>query len=185
MAGLWKKRHAELTEAREVVVTEEDADIIFTVDYPVSPQVLWNWLHDPEKRALWMEGTRWSVKERPGGRQGVGAVNHCAHDGGETLERVLDWRPFRYYTCEGKGGGITYRMCNQLTPTVYGCRASMLCKIYLPLPGWILRPLGKLFFRRLAGVGKVMARLQVILDDEAKESRSTMDEMVPAMSVAL
>jgi hypothetical protein len=48
-----------------------------------------------------MQGTTWSEGDRPGGRTGAGARNHCAHGkNGKTLETVLDWKPFEYFMAE-------------------------------------------------------------------------------------
>jgi hypothetical protein len=145
--------------------------------------VLWGWLHNPEKRGLWMEGTTWKVGERPEGRQGPGAVNHCAHDGGDTLERVLDWRPFEYYTCEGKGGGLTYRMTNRITPTATGCTARLACKVNLPLPGWIAKPLGRFMFVRMFKMGRIVVRLRELLEGEL-HSASEPEEVQGVAAVA-
>ena len=63
--------------------------------------MVWDWANDPERRALWMHGTTWRGGDRPGGRTGAGARNHCAHGkNGKTLETVLDWKPFEYFTAE-------------------------------------------------------------------------------------
>jgi hypothetical protein len=178
-----KQRYTELTDARRVILEEEGADVVFETEYPVSPQVLWGWLHNPAKRGLWMEGTIWTVKERPEGRQGPGAVNHCAHDGGENLERVLDWRPFEYYTCEGKGGGITYRMTNRITPTANGCIARLACKVYFPLPGWISKPLGKFMFTKMFKMGQIVERLRELIESDAvATSESEELQGVPAVA---
>lgn len=42
----------------------------------------------------------WSAGGRSGGRTGVGASNHCAHGDRVSVETILDWRPFDYFTTE-------------------------------------------------------------------------------------
>ena len=97
-----RPRYDALTDARAAYVTAEEAEVILTHDFDVSPSILWDWLNDPHKRTQWQRMRSWTVQLRPGGRTGAGAVNHCAHGIGYTLETVLDWRPFVYYTVRAK-----------------------------------------------------------------------------------
>jgi hypothetical protein len=168
-----KKRYVELTDQRQIVVSDEEAHVIIDIDYPVPPQILWVWLHDPGKRMLWMEGVTWSAGERPGGRQGPGAVNHCAHSGGELRERILDWRPFHYYTCEGRSGKLAYWMTGRITPTADGSRAHITCKLQLPLPQWISRPLGRFFFLKLSRFDQTVQRLRSVLANQPDRKEET------------
>jgi len=86
-------------EHRRVVITPEQALYTFSIDFPVSPTLLWEWINDPEKRTKWYV-LKWTARARPSGRTGSGAVNHCYHGIGDALETILDWRPFNYYTSE-------------------------------------------------------------------------------------
>ena len=92
-------RYKSTLEQRRVQVSSEDALYSFSLDYPVSRGTLWNWINDPDKRTQWY-AMPWSARSRPGGRTGSGAVNHCYHGIGDTLETILDWRPFEYFTSE-------------------------------------------------------------------------------------
>ena len=118
------KRYAELSAQRKVVVTEAESDLIYDLDYPVPPAVLWDWLNDPARRAQWMLGTTWSAAKRPGGRTGVGASNHCAHGKDEkTVEMVLDWKPFSYMTAQydiDMGPKVYFANTLWLTPSADG-----------------------------------------------------------------
>lgn len=84
---------------RRVHITKEEAFYSFSLDFPVSSTTLWDWINDPDKRTQWYV-LKWSARARPNGRTGSGAVNHCYHGIGDTLETILDWRPFDYYTSE-------------------------------------------------------------------------------------
>ncbi len=68
-------RYAELTQARRVFVTPEEAYIAFTQDFPVPPPVVWMWMNDPYKRAQYTfeQGLRFESVVRPGGRTAMGA----------------------------------------------------------------------------------------------------------------
>ena len=92
-------RYKSTLEQRRVQITPEEALHSFSIDYPVSRGTLWNWINDPDKRTQWY-AMPWSAQSRPGGRTGSGAVNHCYHGIGDTLETILDWRPFEYFTSE-------------------------------------------------------------------------------------
>ena len=96
-----KSRYETLLETRQVVVSPEIADASLRSEIDAPLPVVWEWLNDPQKRNLWWESyTRWKKLQRPGGRTGPGAVNHCDHGVGTMLETIQDWRPFDYYTVE-------------------------------------------------------------------------------------
>jgi hypothetical protein len=98
------QRYKELTEARRIVIDEKDADLIVRVDFPTPPALTWEWLQDPVKRNLWTGGhVHWSLGERPRGRAGKGASNHCAHGKSLSTQVTLDWRPFEYSTMDSFG----------------------------------------------------------------------------------
>lgn len=92
-------RYESALENRRVFIPDEEALYSFTLDYPIDSTHLWDWINDPEKRTQWFI-LPWSAWTRPGGRTGAGAVNHCYHGIGDTLETILDWQPFDYYTSE-------------------------------------------------------------------------------------
>ena len=94
-----QSRYALLYEHHQVIVDSESAQAVFTKDYSVSPSTLWAWINEPEKRSQWYS-LRWIALVRTGGRTGRGAVNHCRHGLGETIETIVDWRPFDYFTSE-------------------------------------------------------------------------------------
>jgi hypothetical protein len=100
--GLNLQAHYEvLLETRRVMVSPDIADASLTIEFDAPLAIVWEWLNDPQKRNQWWESfTRWTKLQRPGGRTGPGAVNHCDHGVGNMLETVQDWRPFDYYTVE-------------------------------------------------------------------------------------
>ncbi len=94
------ERYLLLNEERQAYVSDEDADLIISHDYPTTPPVLWDWLNDPYKRTRWLRWTKWRPGLRPGGRTDVGAVNHCTHGVGSVIETILEWRPYQFFTVE-------------------------------------------------------------------------------------
>ena len=133
------ERYEELARDRRVFLTEETADLFFTVDYPVPPHVTWSWYQSPEKRNLVMPSIRWSSGDRPLGRGGIGASNHCAHGGGTSTEVVVDWRPFEYSTTESyENGKKTFVETDRFEPLPNGgTRLHVLMKVIVPLPRFI------------------------------------------------
>ncbi|MCH8905786.1 MAG: hypothetical protein IH840_01755 [Candidatus Heimdallarchaeota archaeon] len=81
-------------------VTEEEADLAIKVNYDVPQHMLFEWLTNNEKTNQLKDQFVWSSGYRPSGFEGVGARNHCAHDGSVTRETVLDWSKPNYYTVE-------------------------------------------------------------------------------------
>jgi hypothetical protein len=48
-----QKRYKEITEARRIVVSLDEASCVFSSDFDASPPVVWEWLNDPVKRTRW------------------------------------------------------------------------------------------------------------------------------------
>ncbi len=174
-----KQRLKELTELRRIVVEEDEADFYTDGAFPLAPAQLWEWLNDPARRERWMDGTTWSIRERKGGRVGVGTVAHCAHGGGDTFERIVDWRPFNYLTCDGKGGRLKYRMTIRVTPGDGGIsHARMLCLLLTRLPHWMTRPLGRFLFRRAFNMPQLWSRLREEIEKEMTNGAIREDQSV-------
>jgi uncharacterized protein YndB with AHSA1/START domain len=138
-------RYQELIAARRAFVTPEEALLTLTHDYAAPPPVVWDWLNDPRKRALYtfQAGVRFDPVLRPGGRTGVGARTHCMH--GKDLamqETVLDWRPFDYLTVEQKYLGVTARITCRFTATAdrQGTHLDVYMTGRMPTPGFLNRP---------------------------------------------
>jgi hypothetical protein len=76
--------------------------------------VVWEWLNDPDKRKLWQAGSAWHEVDRPRGRTGVGAHNHCSNGG--ILEEVLEWRPFDSFAVRQTRTPLRMLMTGELRP---------------------------------------------------------------------
>jgi uncharacterized protein YndB with AHSA1/START domain len=102
------QREQELTVVR---VTARDELAKLEADIPASPAEVWAYVTDPSRRADYVPGVE-RVDETPmDGRRGIGTTNHCVHGAGVSLESVLDWRPFDYFTLKntmpGMGSWVT------------------------------------------------------------------------------
>ena len=59
-----------------------------------------------------------------------GSGFHCAHGDLHVYSKILDWKPFEYYTMEQSALGISYRSTRRLIPLEKGTRVG----IYLTMP---------------------------------------------------
>jgi hypothetical protein len=55
---------------------------------------------------------------------------HCAHGDLHVYSKILDWKPFEYYTMQQSAVGITYISTRRLIPLENGTRVG----IYLSMP---------------------------------------------------
>ena len=141
------QRYKEITEQRRILLEEKDADMVLRVDFPTPPSVTRERIQDPDKRNQWNgRHVHWSQGERPKGRAGVAASNHCAHRKSVSTEVVVDWRPFEYVTTNSFENGR-----HMFTETVRfeplpngGTRVHDVMRMYLPMPQF-LRRLGARF----------------------------------------
>jgi len=137
-------RYKEITEARRIVVSPDDASCVFSSDFDAPPPLVWEWLNDPVKRMRWSGDNHWSAVNRPGGRTTVGASNHCAHGKEVNVETVLDWRPFQYVTTDQVNGGKVMRQTVMFEPTADGKGTHVsfyLMPTKMPLPRALVRPI--------------------------------------------
>ena len=175
-------RYQELVEARRVYVRPEEAYITYTHDYPVPPAILWDWLNDPYKRAQAApQEVKFVPVDRPAGRTGAGARNHCVHGKNVAMrETVLDWRPFEYFTVEQMYSGFVERATFELEPLPEnrGTRLTMRSYGRSPAPGFLNKPVFMFVNTKVFPFAKVMEKLGRMID-EAMAREQTPDTAVP------
>jgi hypothetical protein len=142
------ERYEIIIDARRVVISPEDADHSFSYEFQAPSPLIWHWMTDTEKKNLLAEGEAiFTPTARPGGRNGPGASNHCAHGKnlkGSLVETILDWRPFDYYTAEATEGNLITRQTVKFEPLSDGkkTRLHILTKLISPsLPRFIKKPI--------------------------------------------
>jgi uncharacterized protein YndB with AHSA1/START domain len=145
------KRYKEITEARRVIITPEEAHHILDYIYAAPPHVVWEWFNDPFKRGTWMTSHIVPII-RVGRRNGAGARNHCVYGKNQVVvEDVLDIRPIEYYTVRHtpQGASTSLLITFHFTPTDSGgthCR--LLLKGELSgMPDWLKRIFCKIIVR--------------------------------------
>ena len=82
------ERYRQIIENRTVFLAPAQADYSAPFSFAALPPVVWDWLTDPAKRNRWIDGAAWSAGNRPQGRTGPTAQNHCSSSG--ATEEVLD-----------------------------------------------------------------------------------------------
>jgi hypothetical protein len=154
-------RYRAFSEARRVFLSAEEADVAFTCDLAAPPPLVWEWLNDPQKRRTWWPRSGWGEKERPGGRTGPGATNHCSST--DFIEYILDWRPFSYFTVERRRGPVSITVTTVLTPLEEGTRLHWNLRLNGSLPRPILRAICRTFIARAMELTPCAERLQACL----------------------
>jgi Protein of unknown function (DUF2652) len=142
------ERYEVIIDARRIIISPEEADYSFSYDFQAPPPLIWHWMTDTEKKNLLAEGEAiFTPTARPGGRNGTGASNHCAHGKnlkGSLVETILDWRPFDYYTAESVDGKLIMRQTCKFEPLSDGTktRLHILTMMISPsLPRFVRRPM--------------------------------------------
>lgn len=141
------QRYREITDERRIVIEEQDADLVMTVDFPTPPAVTWEWVQDPRRRNAWSGGkVHWSLGDRPRGRAGKGASNHCAHGGGISTEVTIDWRPFEYSTVDSfDKGKRAFSETFRFVPLPNGgTRVIDAMQVHLPLPRFLRKIMARI-----------------------------------------
>jgi hypothetical protein len=123
-------RRWEEEEARtRVLVDERRAVFRWDIPTPAPPQVAWEFITTPGRRLTWTPGMTGVECVAPGNRRGVGAVNHCMHGKSASIEELLDWRPYDYFTIRNSVptpmGPVRFLQTTEFEPTPGGTIVHM------------------------------------------------------------
>jgi hypothetical protein len=113
-----KDMHQVWEQGREetrLIVSEEEALVVLEFDFPVSQVQLWDYLLEPEMRALFTNSDNAVAENTHHGRVGEGAVYYCAHGSLTVKQTIVDWQPFETHTTYDLGTFglptyVTYRL---------------------------------------------------------------------------
>jgi hypothetical protein len=118
------RRWQEEESRRRVIVGERQAIYRFDEATSAPPQILWEFVTTPGRRIAWQLGVTGVQVTAAGNRRGVGATNHCLHGRDASIEEVLDWRPYDYYTIRNTvptpAGPIRFLQTMEFEPTPAG-----------------------------------------------------------------
>lgn len=104
LRAAWDREQAR----KKIFVDPNDAWIKIEVDVPFPPTLIWDVITTPalEGPLLGLEYVK-RVDEL-GGRTRPESKFHCAHSSGDFFNKVVDWKPFEYYTVYQNVAGLEY-----------------------------------------------------------------------------
>ena len=123
---VWEKQQLK----RRKFVSAEEAWVKYEADLPFPPALIWEYLTKPDLEAGFLGYDYGERTDEKGGRVREGSGFHCAHGDLHVYSKILDWKPFEYYTMEQSAVGITYISTRRLIPLENGTRVG----IYLTMP---------------------------------------------------
>jgi len=112
-------------DKKRIIVSPDDAWLTIEWDIPYPPPIVWEYL---TVFRLEKEFGGYDLVERTdslGGRTQPETNYHCVHGEIEFFNKVLDWKPFEYYTLEVRFEGFAeYIQSRVLIPTENGTRLT-------------------------------------------------------------
>jgi hypothetical protein len=108
-------------------VDAQEAWVEYEVELPFPAPLIWEFLTKPELEAGFLG---YDSAERTDLLGGACAGFHCAHGDLHIHSKILDWKPFEYYTVEQSAMGLSYVSTRRLIPLKDGTRLG----IYLGEP---------------------------------------------------
>lgn len=120
-----ERRWQEEESRQRVFVSAKESAFTTSASTSAPPQVAWEFLTVPGRRAGWQTGvTEVLLVDSPGNRRSVGAAIHCMHGSDAAVEEILDWRPYDYWsnrsTINTPAGPIRMLNTVELQPTATG-----------------------------------------------------------------
>ena len=119
----YRNKNRKFVDAKEAWVKCE-------VELPFPAALIWEFLTKPDLEAGFLGYDYAERIDTMGGRVGEGAGFHCAHGDLNIYSKILDWKPFEYYTIEQSALGLSYLSTRRLTSLEDGTRVG----IYLTAP---------------------------------------------------
>ena len=120
-----ERRWQEEEDRQRIFVSAASSGFTISVPTSAPPQVAWEFLTVPGRRAAWQTGvTEVLLVDSAGNRRSVGATIHCMHGSEAVIEEILDWRPYDYWsnrsTINTPAGPIRMLNTVELEPTATG-----------------------------------------------------------------
>jgi hypothetical protein len=112
-------------EAR-IIVREEEAIGILEFDFPVPMVQLWDYLVNPEMRAIYLGSEKAVAENLRAGRVGEGTKYVCAHGSMVVTQTIVDWQPFETHTTYDLGMGLPGYSTYRLSETESGSHLKVL-----------------------------------------------------------
>ena len=94
LEGAW-----QVDQDRSAVYVEPGSTrIVFDIDLPASPTIVWDWVNSAEHQRQWQISASSIDMRHPRGVWGVGTTSHCVHGKVAMVHEVVDSKPFTYFT---------------------------------------------------------------------------------------
>lgn len=118
------RRWQEEESRTRVRIDEGHGLFEFDTPTPAPAQLVWEFVTEPRRRMSWQAGVTGVEVTATGNRRGVGATNHCMHGESASVEELLDWRPYDYFTYRNNVptpmGSVRFLVTTELEPTPDG-----------------------------------------------------------------
>jgi len=121
LGQVWKNAQ----ERKRRFVSKEEAWVFFEADLPYPPMLVWEFLNTTSLEARILQLDTAERTDDLGGRVREEAKFHCAHEDSHFYARIVDWKPFEYYTFLQRAepfGNLEYLQTRRLTPLEDGTR---------------------------------------------------------------
>ena len=99
------------TGREAIYIGAEDAFWSGEIRLEGSPPLIWDYLVLPAHKQQWMDMKSVDVDGGQGSRLGIGTDYHCVHEDADVRFRIVDWRPFDYFSAVERdplGLGVNY-----------------------------------------------------------------------------
>jgi len=164
MHAVWEKRRS----AAQISIRPEDELTRAVTDINQPPEVVWDFVVQPQYFNLVARGNRIEITDRTDGRTAPGSVYQCYHGGGVVSQLVLEWKPFEsivfQFVVPVPFKGTTGMMEIRLDPIDGGTRLS---QIFSKTSGPILgRVLGDRFMKSM-DLKSDLERLKLRIETDA------------------
>lgn len=126
LAPVWEKYKAKTRQFVDV----QEAWVKYEADLPFPAALIWEFLTKPDLEAGFLHYDYAERTDSSAGRVQEGSGFHCAHGDLHIYSKILDWKPFEYYTLQQSAMGLSYVCTRRLTPLDYGTQVG----IYLAMP---------------------------------------------------
>jgi Polyketide cyclase / dehydrase and lipid transport len=81
-----------------VYVEPGSTRLVFDIDLPASPTIVWDWVNSTPHQRQWQISADSIDMRHPKGVWGVGTTSHCVHGKVAMVHEVVDSKPFAYFT---------------------------------------------------------------------------------------
>ena len=94
LEGAWREDQDRTT----VYVEPGSTRLVFDIDLPASPAIVWDWVNSADHQRQWQTSADSIDMRHPKGVWGVGTTSHCVHGNVAMVHEVVDSKPFTYFT---------------------------------------------------------------------------------------